>query len=182
MVKYRLAELEDIPAIQALMSENHVNSMNERDKADGFISAELNQEQLSRLISDEQALFVAYDDKVAAMGVCASWDFWSDWQAVQTLSHGLNKVMLDGTRFSRENSYLWGPVCISKNYRGQGIFESLFNYSKQMMSSHYPLIYTYVHEDNHRSFAAHNNKVALTYTRDIEMSGQVFKELVGHTR
>ena len=116
------------------------------------------------------------------MAVCASWDYWAFSEGLSKVSNNLKHVQGYNAELTRTNSYFWGPVCVGKECRGNGVFEKLFTYSRSEMGKTYPFVYTYVHEENARSFAAHTKKASFMFTNDFKLNGQVFKEMVRETK
>ncbi len=48
-----------------------------------------------------------------------------------------------------------GQICIAKVYRGQGLFEQLYNYHKEIYQPQFDLFVTEISTRNHRSLRAH---------------------------
>lgn len=61
-----------------------------------------------------------------------------------------------------KNSYQYGPVCVDSAYRNSGVFEQVFTASLANMSSRYPLMATFINQNNPRSYAAHTRKAGMT--------------------
>lgn len=179
-MEVRQAVISDIADLVKLQEQCHIDNINKQEKEDGFLNTVLDEQLLTAAIANDNSVFVAIsNDHIIGLAVCGSWDFWSFSPSLSERSETLPNI---GSQcLSRDNSYFWGPVCISKAHRGKGVFELLFNESKNVMSRTYPFIYTYVHQDNQRSYAAHTRKSGFTYTQDFTLNGQCFKELVRTT-
>ncbi|GAL03188.1 acetyltransferase GNAT family [Photobacterium aphoticum] len=119
--------------------------------------------------------------EIVAMAVCASWGFWSFSESLNRIAEQLVHVPYNKGPLTQSNSYFWGPVCVSKACRGQGVFEGLFTFSLNAMQPHYPFVYTYVHTDNLRSYVAHTEKADFVFTQHIAINGQMFCEMVRET-
>ena len=80
-MKYRLALLEDIPAILQLQELYHVSTISEKDKPDGFVTTLFTEEQFKELIEKEKGMSLACDgDRIVGYAMAASWKYWSAWQ------------------------------------------------------------------------------------------------------
>ncbi|NKF49923.1 hypothetical protein G3R49_04975 [Shewanella sp. WXL01] len=119
--------------------------------------------------------------QIVAMAVCASWQFWQCSATLTQLSGSLVNISHKQGVITPANSYFWGPVCVGEQCRGQGVFAKLYEYSAMEMATNYQFVYTYVHQDNARSLAAHINKAGFSYIKDIEFNGDTFKELINTT-
>ena len=179
-MEVRQAVTSDIADLVKLQEQCHIGNINESEKEDGFLNTVLDEQLLTAAITNDNSVFVAVSNsRIVGLAVCGSWDFWSFSPSLSARSEKLPN--LESQCLSRDNSYFWGPVCISKSHRGKGVFELLFNESKKVMSNKYPFIYTYVHQDNKRSYAAHTRKSGFIYTQDFILNDQCFKELVRTT-
>lgn len=182
-MEIRTAKLEDIRQLVALQESCHVSNLDESDKSDGFLNTVLDQGLLKQVIQQEEAVFVAeIDHVIVAMAVCASWQFWRCSEGLTSVATKLSTVTIESTQLNTTNSYFWGPVCVGKGSRGQGVFEKLFQFSCKSKSGEFPYVYTYVHQDNARSFSAHTQKAGFTYVKDFELNGQIFQEMVRPTK
>lgn len=182
-MEIRAAKLEDISQIVELQKTYHVSNLDESDKADGFLNTVMDEALLTQVIEQEQAIFVAeLNNTIVAMAACASWKFWECSEGLTSVANKLGSLVVGNTQLSSTNSYFWGPVCVGKACRGQGVFEKLFRFSSEVRRVEFPYVYTYVHKDNARSFAAHTNKAGFKYTKDFELNGQTFQEMARETK
>ncbi|WP_204378476.1 GNAT family N-acetyltransferase [Agaribacterium haliotis] len=177
-IEYRQATREDIDDVLELHYRYQVDSIHEDDKKDGFITTAFNSDQLGELIEQEQGLFIARQDaKLVAYAMAASWGFWSKWPMFQHMIRDLNKLEYRTYKLSVKNSYQYGPVCVDKNVRGQGVFESIFTYARRAMQGRYPVLVTFVNKINPRSFAAHTRKAGLDVIQEFEYNNNFYYEL-----
>ena len=51
--------------------------------------------------------------------------------------------------------FVMGQVCVAKPYRGQGVFQGLFNDMRDRLSNHFDLVVTEISSRNPRSIRAH---------------------------
>ena len=182
-IQYRMATVADIESILALHARYQVDSIHPNDKADGFVTTAFNQTQLTDLIESEQGLFVAQQDTtIIAYAMAASWTFWSQWPMFAHMIKELDKDQLQQVSLSVENSYQYGPVCVDKAYRGQGVFEGIFFFALQQMHSRYPILVTFINKINPRSFAAHTKKAKLQVIKEFEFNQNQYYELACFTK
>lgn len=159
----RPASLVDAAGIMALLRANHVDSVNEEEKKDGFVTTNLTDRQLADLITKENGIVVAENESgIVGFAMAASWQFWSEWPLFAYMIKQLPKYRLDGIRFTPDNTYQYGPVCVKKNIRGYGVFEKLFYASLTSMKHRYPYMVTFINHINPRSYQAHTKKVQTT--------------------
>ena len=80
MVTLKIAQIEDIENILKLHYKYQVDSINEDDKKDGFVTTAFTKEQLADIITQEHGIFIAIqNDEVVGYVMSASWQYWSKW-------------------------------------------------------------------------------------------------------
>ena len=177
-LKYRLANINDIPQVLELHFRYHVDSILEEDKKDGFITTAFTPEQITELIEQEQGLFVVCDGaSIIAYAMAASWKFWSRWPMFAHMIIELPKLSFEGHQLNTRNSYQYGPVCVDKAMRGRGVFETLFQFSLKDMAKRFDVLVTFINKINPRSYAAHTQKVGLRVIHEFEYNGNHYYEL-----
>jgi hypothetical protein len=168
-MNYRRAELKDIPGIIMLEKKYHKNSISEEDKPDGFIGTFFSENKLKRLIEEEKSLAVACDgDKVIGFAGAVSWQFLKIWPVFYPMIDDLPNIKYKDRVLSIDNSYQYGPACIDKDYRGTEVLPNLFECSRLLMKDRYPILVTYVDQNNQRSFQAHSRKLGLDVVKQFE--------------
>ncbi len=182
-IELKVATLENINEILTLHYKYQIDSISEEDKTDGFITTAFTKEHLTSLIQDEKGLFIAcVNHKVVAYAMAASWDYWSQWPMFQFMIENLHDSTCLEQTITKENSYQYGPVCVDKAVRGQGVFESIFNFSLSEMSKRYPVMVTFINKINTRSYEAHTKKSPLTVINNFEFNNNYYYKLACKTK
>ena len=181
-MEFKIAQLSDIPATLALHAKYQVDTINEADKKDGFVTTAFTEQQLTDLINKEQGLFIAKEgDKVMAYAMSASWKYWSIWPIFAHMVKDLPNLTYLGQTLSADNCYQYGPVCIDKSLRGSGMLEDIFEFARIEMAKRYPILVTFINKINPRSFAAHTKKLHLLVIQEFEFNNNHYYELVYDT-
>lgn len=168
-MEYRSAELNDIPGIILLEKKYHRDSISKEDKPGGFIGTFFSESKLKRLIEEEKSLSVACDgESVVGFAGAASWNLWKTWEVFQPMIDDLQNIEYKGTVLTVENCYQYGPACIDRDYRNTEVLPNLFECSRLLMKDRYPILVTYVSQDNQRSFQAHSRKLGLDVVKQFE--------------
>jgi len=177
-MEYKIAELIDIEATLKLHAKYQIDSINEEDKKDGFVTTAFTKEELTQLIEQEQGLFIAKEgEEVLAYVMSASWEFWSKWAMFAYMLEELPKLEYKGIQLSTQNSYQYGPTCIDKSVRGTEVLDKIFNFALKHMSKRYPILITFVNQINPRSYEAHHRKLGLDIIQEFEFNGNCYWEL-----
>lgn len=67
----------------------------------------------------------------------------------------INNMIYRGEKLEEVAYFVMGQVCISKAYRGKGIFRGLYEEMKRQMSPHFKYVVTEIATRNTRSIRAH---------------------------
>ncbi|MBP7770007.1 MAG: GNAT family acetyltransferase [Aliarcobacter sp.] len=181
-MKLRNAKIEDIEKVLELHSKYQIDTINQDDKKDGFITTSFTKEQLKKLILEEEGLFIALkDDEIVAYIMSASWQFWSIWPMFVHMIKDLPNLKYLNQTLSLENSYQYGPVCVNSSVRGTGVLEKLFEFTREKMSKKYPILVTFINKINTRSYEAHTRKLGLEVIQEFEFNNNKYYELVYDT-
>ena len=173
-----IAKKEDIDGVLELQKKYHIATIDEEDKKDGFITTLFTREQLTRLINEENGLFIAKEnDQVIAFVMAASWQYWSAWPMFAYMIEGLSDLEYLGQKLSVDNSYQYGPVCIDKQYRGSGLLVDIFDFARAEMAKKYPILITFINKVNTRSFDAHARKIGLQIIQEFGYNNNHYYEL-----
>jgi hypothetical protein len=181
-LNFKIAELSDIEATLKLHYKYQVDSIEEEDKKDGFVTTPFTSEQLTALINEEQGLFIAKENgEVLAYAMAASWHFWSVWPMFAHMIKELPKLKYLGQSLTTDNSYQYGPICVDKSVRGSGILEKVFDFAREEMAKRYPILVTFINKANPRSYEAHKRKLGLEVIHEFEYNNNSYYELVYDT-
>lgn len=166
------ADMRDFDGIRALLKANHVDYIDEAEKVNGFVTTNMTDDQLTRLIEEQNGVTVAKEgDRVLAFAFAAPWDFWREWPFFAYMIEHLGEYRFDGAILTTENTYQYGPVCLDRSMRGSGVFEKVFFASLAAMRERYPIMATFINQVNGRSYAAHTRKAHMTTAGTFDYNG-----------
>ncbi len=103
----------------------------------------------------------AVNGEIVGYVIAGSWSFFEAWPVYRNILKKLNQFSVGITQLTKQNSCQYGPIWIKREYRGQGLFESLVNGIKKQVKPRYPFMVTFIAEDNMVSFSAHTNKASM---------------------
>lgn len=181
-MEYKVATKDNINGVLALHKKYHIDTISEDDKSEGFVTTQLTRELLEELIEKESGLFIASEDNnIVSYVISASWEYCSKWPMFQYMIERLHEVEFIDRKLDVKNSYQYGPICIDTNYRGTGVLEGIFEFSRKKMSEKYPILVTFINKKNTRSIKAHTVKLGLEISKEFEYNNNSYIELVYDT-
>jgi len=175
---FRKAIPQDFPPILELQKRNLLQNLRPQDQQDGFLSIEYTVDQLDRL-NRELGIFVALeDDHLAGFLITQQMDFAVQSPLITTMVKRFPAVQYMGRPLSGFRTFIYGPVCIDKEQRGQGILEGLYDVMLKTLRGQYDVGVAFVSDNNSRSFHAHRDKLGMRVVDVFWFNGQRYNILV----
>jgi hypothetical protein len=169
MFIFRKANPQDIPMILELQKKNLLKNLQPQDQQDGFLSIEYSADQLTRL-NHELGIFVAQDnDHLAGYLIAQTMDFALHSALIATMVKRFPDVQYSGRPLSSFKTFIYGPVCIAKESRGQGVLEGLYRIMLKTLQGQYDAGVAFVSERNPRSLYAHLYKLRMRVVDEFEL-------------
>lgn len=176
IMTFRKANQQDIPLILELQKRNLLSNLDPQDQQDGFLSIQYSSEDLA-LLTRELGIFVAQEDNLLAGYLIAQpMDFAMQSPLITTMVKRFPDVQYGTRRLSGFKTFIYGPVCVDKGSRGQGILEGLFGIMLKTIQQ-YDLGVAFVSEKNPRSLRAHLDKLGMKVVDEFEFNGQRYNTL-----
>lgn len=148
---HRVHSKEELEAILKLQKANSKVSLSFSEQvSDGFVTVNHSLELLERMNSHCAHIIAKHEGRVVGYALCMLESFRNDIPILIPMFTEIDKVVTTDLRY-----IVMGQICISKSYRGQGIFRGLYDYMATELQSDFDMIVTEVDTSNIRSSAAH---------------------------
>ena len=171
VVKYRRAGSADYEGILKLQAANYVVNLSEADRREGFLSAEFSREQVA-VMAEDLGIMIAVEAKDIVGYLCAFRnDFNHGSPVLAAMLNSYDRVKFEENPLSSYNSYIYGPVCIAKNYRRQGLLRGLYEAHKRDLMGQFDVGVAFVASNNLHSLQAHIAGLGMVEVGDFEVKG-----------
>ena len=155
VVEYRKASPAEYGAILRLQSANFIANLSEDERKSGFLSAQFTPEQTARLAEDLGTTLAVVDDQVAGFLCAFRKEFPTGSPVIAKMLESYDRLNLEGRSLSAFKSYIYGPVCIGREYRGQGLLRGLYKAQKKDLAGQFEIGVAFVARSNPHSLSAH---------------------------
>jgi len=173
-VIFRRAGIADYEGILELQAANYVANLSEEDRREGFLSAEFSREQVAAM-ADDLGIMIAIESGVIAGYLCAFRnEFDHSSPVLAEMLHSYERVQFEGNPLSSYNSYIYGPVCIGKNYRRRGLLRGLFEAQRRDLAGKFDVGVAFVARNNSHSLQAHVGGLGMDDVGDFEVKGNSY--------
>jgi hypothetical protein len=178
IVKYQRAIPENYPAIARLQSANYIGNLSAEERKEGFLSAEFTADQLARMAAD-LGIMIAVERGIVVGYLCGFRNEFDHGSPVLAkMFESYDRVRLGGKPLSAYDSYVYGPVCIDRDYRRRGLLRGLYEAQKKHLAGQFEVGVAFVSRTNPHSLDAHISGLGMVEAGDFEVMGNVYAILV----
>jgi hypothetical protein len=172
----------DYGGILAIQARYLVGNLSPEERKDGFLSAEFSLEQIAAMASDLGIVAARSDGEVVGFMCASRMDFVPRPTILDSMLKCLDGVALDGRSPTEDPTFIYGPVCLDREYRGTGLLRQMFERLKKDFVSYYELGVAFVAVSNPRSLNAHVNGLGMTAAGLFDYGGNRYHALVFSAR
>jgi predicted GNAT superfamily acetyltransferase len=177
-VQYRRAEAGDYREIVRLNTTNFITNLSPQERKEGFLSAVFSEQQVAAIAGD-LGIVVAVTDGWLVGFLCAFRnEFEHGSPVVAAMLESYDRVRFDSKLLKNYRSYVYGPVCIERAYRGKGVLRGLFEAQKRDLAGKFEIGVALVACANLHSLNAHVAGLGMTQVGDFEVNGDTFATVV----
>lgn len=171
----------EVAQILDLQAQNLAPALSAETMASqGFLTVQHEPAVLQRMNEAAPAVIAKDGDMLAGYALVMPREFAADVPVLKPMFDMLNGLSWRG-RWLRDNPrwFVMGQICVSADYRGQGIFDGLYLKMKEVYRTDYDFTVTEVAERNTRSMRAHERAGFQTlHIYPDETTGEVWRVVV----
>ena len=176
-IVYRRARNKDYSGILRLQTANYIANLSIENRTEGFLSAEFTPEQIAA-IAEDLGIIVALEGEAVAGYLCAFRNEFNHGSPVLAkMFESYERLQLEGKPLSSYKSYVYGPVCIGRDYRKRGLLRGLYEAQKKDLAKGYEIGVAFVSRDNPNSLQAHIAGLRMKELGDFQAKGNTYTVL-----
>jgi hypothetical protein len=156
-----------------LQNENLLNALSKSEQSHGFLSVKFSVEQFKEMDENLCVAVALKEDKVVGYLATSTFEFNKQFEILSCMIQQYENLVLKGTPLFSQKLFIPGPICIHKNYRGKGIFVSLYKTLFDYLSRDFDIAVNFVSQINKRSLEAHQ-KIGMNPIDLFEFKGASF--------
>lgn len=155
-IQYTTAKTADLEGILQLQAANLPSVLNpEEIKSQGFVTLKHTPALLQRMNNLERHVIAKDQEQVIAYVLAMTKATQADIPELSGLFEQFDQVAYRQRLISSYRYLIVGQVCVDKAYRGQGVFDGIYAYYKEMYQPKYDFAITAIAASNLRSLRAH---------------------------
>ena len=173
-VLYRRARSEDYSGILRLQSANYIDNLSHQERNQGFLSAQFSSAQVSEIAQDLGIIIALVGNDVAGFLCAFRNEFEHGSPVLAKMFESYDRVKFEGKTLSSYKSYVYGPVCIGREYRQRGLLRGLYEAQKQDLAGQFDVGVAFVSRSNPHSLQAHVAGLGMTEVGDFEVKSKLY--------
>ncbi|MGE5306067.1 MAG: hypothetical protein ACM3TN_22395 [Alphaproteobacteria bacterium] len=177
IAEFRHARPQDYSAILRLQRANYIANLSDEERREGFLSAEFTPQQVAAMAEDLGTMIAVVGGDVAGFVCAFRQEFSTGSPVIARMLETYDFVQFDGKPLSRSNSYIYGPVCIGREYRRRGLLRGLYQSQLTDLAGQFELGVAFVARSNSHSLQAHIGGLDMTEVGEFEVKGNVYSIL-----
>lgn len=147
---------DEIRQLLALQQKNLArNNSPETVESQGFVTVEHTFDLLKQMSQAAPQTIAKDGDTVAGYALVMLPEFRPFIPTLEPMFALFGEIPYKGRLLSEYNYYVMGQICVGEGYRGQGIFDKMYQYQRATLASQFDLCITDVATRNQRSMKAH---------------------------
>lgn len=167
-----VTESYELQQIAALSQQNSRFHLSEQEKqTQGFITWEYSFDSLREMHKIAPSVIVKYNNEVVGYALTALQSTTRIQPELIPMIAHLETLSFGGQPVKAFRYYIMGQVCIAKEHRGKGIFDSLYHHHRSVFQPQFDLLVTEIATSNQRSMQAHKKtgfKTIDTYRDELD--------------
>jgi hypothetical protein len=165
---------KDYAGILELQSRYYISNLSSSEQKDGFLSAEFTLSQICAMADDLGIAVARYGDRVVGYMCASRVDLVPRPLILDTMLKCLERVVFRGRRVTDTRMFIYGPVCIDKEFRGQDVLKRLFGQLTASLAGIFDTGVAFVAAGNPRSFAAHTRRLGMEKIGTFQHDGNEY--------
>jgi GNAT superfamily N-acetyltransferase len=146
----------DLEQILALQRDNLAPALSpDEARAQGFVTVQHNLDILERMHALAPSIVARDGERIAGYALAMPLETQSYLPILDSLFQLLGTLSWRGRRLPELSHYVMGQICVAKEYRGQGVFDALYQGHRAEYATRFDLLVTEIATRNTRSLRAH---------------------------
>ena len=173
-IKCEEATSADFPAIIELQNKNLFENLSPTERADGFLSVAFSQQMLAEVVADIAIVKAVSDKQLVGYRMAQSLEFNARFPLLAAIIARFPAIEFEGRKLSDWKTFISGPVCIAREWRGHGIHRAMFDRMLEIVRPRFEVGVTFISENNPRSLAAGQSKLGMRIVDRVHFNNKDF--------
>lgn len=166
-IDFRRATETDYDRIIELQSANYIAHLGDDERRQGFLSAQFTPSQTAQIAEDLGTMVAVVNGRLAGFLCAFRKEFQTGSPVIAEMLRSYDRLSFEGRSLSAYKSYIYGPVCIAREYRGRGLLRGLYEAQKRDLAGQFDIGVAFVSRSNPHSLSAHAGGLGMSEAGDF---------------
>jgi hypothetical protein len=178
---FRRVRESDYPALLELQEANLRDNLSEAERSQGFLSARFSRDQFTTMDQDVAVIVATLDGAIAGYLCGSSVQFNRRFALLAAMIERYPHVELYGRPLASYASFVYGPACVDRNFRGHGVLRGLYRNLLHTAAEQYSIGVAFVAQANAHSLSAHVQGLGMHDVGSFDFDGRGYRILAFST-
>lgn len=147
---------EELQQVLRLQKENLIGNIDDAEmRSQGFVTLRHTYPVLEQMHQLAPSVLIKDDETVVGYALTMLRECRQLMPDLEPMFSLLDTIYWKNKLLTDYRFYVMGQICIDRQYRGQGLFDKLYQYHKEIYQTRFDLFITEISTRNHRSIRAH---------------------------
>ena len=167
-MRFARAAGSNYAGILALQEANLFDNLSAEARTDGYLSARFSRAQFERMNADVVVVAATDGDRVAGYLCASTVGFNRQFPLLAAMLRRYDDVTFRGRTLAEQNTFVYGPVCVARTDRGNGVLRGMFDALLREVAGRFDAGACFVAAGNARSQAAHQHGLGMQRVAEFE--------------
>ena len=177
-MEFRPFRETDLPEMGRIQNDNLIWNLSASDQRDGFLSVEFTDKQILGMHQSVPVIVAEQGGSLVGFLMGTTVESSREIPILKRMMEYYESIRFRSKPLAEYSSYVYGPVCVERSARGQGVLEGLFRVCLEQLAGRFELGVLFIAHDNLRSLAAHRRKLGMELVGEFEFNEKMFYVLV----
>src|SRR5215813_5881596 len=171
---FRRLREADYSALLALQEANLSENLTPEERSEGFLSVRFTREQFAAMDANVAVVVGQCDEMLAGYLCASSVEFNRRFALLAAMIESYPRLTLWEQPLVEFTSFVCGPVCVDRRFRGRGVLRGLYRALMREASGQFEIGVGFVAQENARSLAAHVEGLGMHEVGSFDFDGRHF--------
>jgi hypothetical protein len=174
----RVAQPTDAPALAELANQYTYQHLDEQARQDGFLTGSFSVDAVQAMLASVPGQAAYFGSELAGFIINSRLELPQYGPLVQEIMRRLPTLLYQQRPLAEYHWFFYGPVLVSKPYRGEGLLRQLFQANLRTLAGRFDLGIAFIAAENEHSLHVHTQALGLTVVGEVNIENRNWAILV----
>jgi len=179
---FRRLQPQDYPALLALQEANLRENLTSEERSQGFLSARFSADQFAQMDAAVAVAVGSVNGQIASYLCGSTVEMNRRFPLLSAMIDCYARLQWQGRALDRYTSFVYGPVCIDRYFRGAGLLRGMYRTLLEATAVRFEIGVALVAKENSHSLAAHVDGLGMSAVGQFQFNDNSYYVLAFDTK